>query len=445
MKKGINFYRLLKMLCAACGVIFLLAACSSDEGANFSSKDGSNDESAIIAGHAECWQKSLISTFYESLGKMATDVYTRITAEDIMSLMMLAFSVWLAYQILRHISATVPESIGEFWTTVLRKGALCIICGILASKNENIIYAINTFIFPIYITMLEFASEVMSLVGDGINCKLNNPESVKMTATEFPQAPQDLMGCMACAVSSKLDKGYEIAFRVFFSVEWVGVMVGIFLLVTFTIAKFSFAFYLVDSIFRMVMMIIIMPFLIMFYPFEQTRRWAVSGFKIILNSAAMMMCLAILVTTSISAINEVLSHDGIGKFDDVEKYKTLGSVPLALIFLGFAVVKITKIAVSLSNSVIGGGGDTNFQRKVTALIGTVGSLILAAVTLGAGKIITSMLAHSARLRAAQQRIQKIRERAAKVRNKMNQLAGRQPEDNEEQDYIEDDEDEEEEE
>ena len=421
MKKGIDFYRLLKILCAVCGVIFLLAACNSEDGGNFGG--GNNDENELSAAHARCWQKSLISTFYEALGGMATDVYTRITSEDIMSLMVLAFSVWMGYQILRHIATTAPESMGEFWTKILRKGALCILCGILASKNDNLIYTINTFIMPIYVTLLEFASEVMSLV-NGTACKLSNPEAITMTAAKFPTGPMDLMGCMACAVSDNLSKGYDVAIRVIFTVNWVGVIVGLFLMITFTIAKFGFAFYLIDSIFRMVMMIIVLPFLIMFYPFEQTRRWTVSGFKTILNSAALMMCLAILVTTTISAINEIISNDGIARFNDLEKYKTLGSVPIALIFLGFAVVKTTKLAVKLSDSVVGGGGDTAFQRKAAALIGTVASAIFALATMGAGKIVNSMLAHSARLRAAQKKIQQIKEKAAKVRNRMNQLAGR---------------------
>ena len=146
MKKRI--FNLLKIICLLLCVIFLATACSNDadtEGGTLASGSDSDPDAAAKA-QRQCWQGALLKTFYENLGSMSISVYNKLTNEDLLSVLMIAFSFWMAFQILRHVSATSPESIGEFWTKVLRKAALCAICGTLASSTENIMYALNTFV-----------------------------------------------------------------------------------------------------------------------------------------------------------------------------------------------------------------------------------------------------------------------------------------------------------
>ena len=469
--RDINIIRLLKMLCIVICTIVSLSACSQDENAQLGhgsderavaasqrfecpAPGGSksilnnaqpNTDNQCVEGSKQCIQGSIIKIFYNSLGDMAITVYKQVTSEDLLSLMVLAFSLWMAFQILRHVSATSPESIGEFWTKILRKAALCFACGYLASTPANIIYAINTFVFPIYMTLLEFASAVLSLMSEkaqslrefridghvepinfGLSdggCSIPAGTTIQMSETQFPQQPLDMINCMACAVSDQLNAGYTIALRGLFGEGLFRFLVSLFLMAAFLIAKWGFALYLVDGIFRLVMMIIIMPFLILFYAFEQTRKWTTVGFKIILNSASVMLCMAILVSTTVMAINDLLTSDG-DTYGNLDSYNNFGTVPLSMILIGFVVIKSTKLGVSLSDSLTGGGGNNSFQEKAAALIGTVAQYGFEAITAGFGKIATIAVNHSARLRAMQEKVQKARAKIARVKQAINHAAGR---------------------
>ena len=448
MNKG-KLYRVLKILCMVTCTVFLLAACANKDGMKVAGGEGYNSQ-GLSQEQKDCWQKSLIEVFYKNIGNLSLSVYKNLTAEDLMSLMILAFTIWMAFQILRHISSPTPDDMGEFWTKILRKATLCVACGYLASSSSNIMYALNTFVMPIYMALLEFAAHVLDLLGSesaakaaaiklagsdvcekynytinqAAGCKING--AVKLSTTSFPQQPLDLMGCMACAVGSRLDVGYSIASRLLAQASLIPVIIAGFFFAAFTITKLGFVLYLVDSVFRLAMMVAIMPFLIMFYPFEQTRKWTSTGFKIILNSASIMLCLAVLVGMTIFAMQNILTDADMGiAFGNINEYKMLGSVPLSMIFLGFVIVKASSLAVSLSDSVTGGGGDTKFQKKAEALVGTVEKAAWHAVTAGAGRVATAALEHSARLRALQEKAQKVKAKVDKVQHMASRLAGRE--------------------
>lgn len=445
-----KFYTFLKFLCIAFCAVFFLTACG--KGVNVAGGAGENPEEISEQQHT-CWQRSLLEVFYKNLGGMTLGVYDDLTRDNnIISLMTIIFSVWMAFQVLRHVATPSPESIGEFWTKIIRKAALCLACGILASSTTNILYAINTFVFPIYITLLEFCSQVLSIVSktpeastsgiilsaggeqicetytnqisESAGCMLNNTGNIKMTPTSFPTEPLDMMGCMACAVSDRLNVGYSIAYRLLGGNGLLGFFVALSLLVMFTIAKFGFALYLIDSIFRLDMMIIIAPFLILFYPFEQTRKWTTVGFKIILNSAGLMLCIAILLTMTMLAMQNVLLDSSFDNFGDTNAYQGPGIVPLTMIFLGFVIVKACSTGVSLSESVTGGSGDTRFQKKAAALVGTVAKAVFHFVTAGAGRVATAAIEHSQRLKEIRDKVQKARKKAEEIKAKMNRAAGR---------------------
>lgn len=453
-------YRILKMFCVAFGVIFLLAACTDDpeSGSSPFVQDGndqlSNNEMAdkqstmTLSDDGLCWQADLLGLFYKPLGQMSLQVYRKLTSEDIMNLMVLAFSLWMAFQILRHVSSPTPESIGEFWTKILRKATLCFACGYLASSPENIFYVLNNFVFPIYITLLELCGNILDVINKspeasmehlklsddicetyinmssegGGHCRMPDVSNVNLTQASFPEEPLQLMGCMACYVGSRLDVGYKIALYAMMS-GFFGFIVGIFLVAAFTITKLGFALYLVDSIFRLDMMVIVAPFLILFYPFEQTRKWTTTGFKIILNSSAIMLCLGVIVCMTILAMQRVLS--GSADFGKTSAFMEFSVVPISLIFLGFLIVKSSGMAVELSDSLTGGGGGTAFQKKVAALVGTVAKAIFVIATYGAGKGVVLMIDRFERLKAIAEKVQKAKAKMQKARASMQRMAGRQ--------------------
>lgn len=450
---------LCKILCIVLCSMFLLSACSDKPGGRLMSEYEQGDNPDHAGGNIEalndsqssCWQASLITLIYGNFNDMALKVFNTLTGEKLMEIMVLAFTVWMAFQILRHVASPTPESMGEFWTKIIRKGALCFVCGLLVSTPDNIFYAINSFVMPIYITFLEFTAQVMQSLGNmsGVQidhlrfptfdedqalceafvhktdaCKFDSAALVVNSST-ISDAPAKFMECMACAASDHLNIGTHISYYLFKVATPVAAITGIFLYVCFLIAKLGFIFYILDSLVRFDIMIIITPFLIMFYPFEQTRKWTILGLKIMLSSAGIMMCLGILISMCIYAmvtlLRDPMIYDTIG---NPNTFKTFGTTALALIFIGFLVLKASGLAINLTESIVGYAGSTNLQENIAKLVSKVASAIFVIVSAGAGKTVTMVAEHSAKVR-------EMTKKAREVRAKVQRLAGRrQSQDNE---------------
>lgn len=449
----VNLFTLCKILCIVLCSVFLLSACSNDPGGRLISEyeqgdnpnqNGGNEES-LNAAQSSCWQGSLITLMYGNFNEMSLKVFERLTGEKLMEIMVLAFTVWMAFQILRHVATPTPESMGEFWTKVIRKGALCFICGLLVSTPENIFYTINSFIMPIYNTMLEFSDRILqnlntgnveaedflkfpSFEQDQAICEafVNQTSSchydsaaASVNSTTISDAPAKLMECMTCAVSDHLNIGFHIAYYLFGIATIPATLTATFLAICFLIAKLGFVVYILDSIVRFDIMLIIIPFLIMFYPFEQTRKWTSIGFKIMLSSAGIMMCLGILISMSIYAMVTLLRDPMIyGSAGDPNAYKNFGITALSLIFIGFLILKSSGLAISLTETIVGYGGSPKLQQNIAKIVSKVASAVFAIVTAGAGTTVTAILKHSEKLRQIAQKVRA-------VRAKVQYAAGRQ--------------------
>ena len=130
--KDINIWKILKVLCLILCTVVLLSACGDEENAKQSQGsseqqtaasqrfecpsvgDGKNvmqneqpdEDNRCVSGRKQCIQGSILKVFYNGLSSMALNVYGKVTTEDLLSLMVLAFALWLAFQVLRHVSAT---------------------------------------------------------------------------------------------------------------------------------------------------------------------------------------------------------------------------------------------------------------------------------------------------------------------------------------------------
>lgn len=454
--KKITLLNICKILCLILCACFLLSACSEvkkvdDKGQAtlIHTKDSGEDIKDITESHRVCLQGQLLKSIYTSVGEMTTNVYSTLTKENLLSLVILAFTAWMAFQILKHVSATTPESIGEFWTKILRKAAICTVCGTLVSSPENILYVVNTFIFPVYLTILEFTSLVMEQIGkspeaqtvainlfgsaeDGATvceafvnkistCKFNDSAKVAMTTNSFPTEPLELMSCMACVLSDRLTVGYQIGLRLLSSANFTAIITGIFVLAIFFITIVGFALYLVDSIFRLNMMIVILPFLIMFYPFEQTRKWSTKGFQIILGSASIMLCLGLIIMMTVFAMEKLLIDKNMHvPYGDPRQYMDFGTVALSILFMAFIIKQSCSTAVQLAEHLTGSVGEANFAKNVNGVVSWAGGIVFALATMGASAIWSTAYKMSAKVRKIEKRYHEIKQKIEKATGRSNQ-------------------------
>ena len=351
-----DILKIFKTMIIVLFMVLCLSACKSDKG-DVSGAELEGEESELDEQQRMCWQANLLEMFYNAMSESSMKAYPKVT-KSAMSFMMVAFAIWLSIRLLKHVSSLVEESPAEVWTEVTRMAFMCIFCGTLASSTAFLIFTLNTFIFPVYYTFLEYGSRILELTASGegtdikgqvigdtclfytnsLICAAPPLDKVSTGAPQFPSGPSDLMQCLVCATSDRLQLGFVMAKELLSATNFTSVIIGLVVYCIFLIVKVSFVFYLVDTIFRMNIIAIILPFLILAVPFKFSRGWAKEGVLTIFNSAACMMCIAIIATMSMLAM-QYLVNDNAKNFGDQDMYREFGPVPLSILLISFLVLK----------------------------------------------------------------------------------------------------------
>lgn len=415
MFKDVNIKQILRVMLVVLFAAFMLTACEQDDSIGGRSRaamaapvgeDPISEETMKNASnaHRECWQTGMIDLLYQNMGKIAMGMYAKIT-DGALPLMMIAFALWTIFRLLKFVGSFTEDSPAEIWNEIVRKLFVCLICGLIASSTTQILWLLNTVVFPIYYAFLELGAAILNSAGDGSNFKagstvlsffqekltLNEPVmcsapaigKASIESLSFPDGPRTMMNCMICTVNERLTLGFFLSFKVMDAPGFVSLITGLFILICFTIVKLGFIFYLVDSIFRFTMMAIILPILIMSYAFKQTSSWAKNGFLTIINSAALMMFMGIMMSMALLAMEKIIT-DNSDIFNDNANEMSFSefSIPFMCIMLvGFLISSSVNLAQQVTDSLVGGNSDSLFQKRV----GTFVMWTLNLITLGAAK------------------------------------------------------------
>lgn len=457
MFSRVNITKFLAMLLLLVAVSFTLSGCSL-EGAT---PEGTDSET-LAKEHRDCWQKSMLTVLYDTMGSVSMGMYSKIT-NGALTLMLTAFAVWFAFRLLKFISS-VKDASGEnaeMWNEVLKKLVICFVCGTLASSVDGLLWVLNMIVFPIYNAFLEFGSKVLEATsstdasgkntvvvfgetiqgGYNVVCRANG--TMQASTAGFPTAPREMMECMICAVNERLTLGNMLAFEVMKMPGFMTLVVGLLILVSFTVIKLGFVFYLVDTIFKFTLMVVMLPILIMSYAFSQTKNWAVNGFKSILNSAAFMMMIAILISMALLAVMQIL-QDNPAIFnpqgDQKEAFKEFNPAVLSLLLIAFLIKNTLSVSQKMVSAIIGGEAvKSNFQRKLAAGVKLVGQAALAWLTAGLSKGLQAVKkmekvqkaidkAKKSKIgkaaMAANKKYKAAKEKYVEIRRKMDALAGK---------------------
>ena len=394
-----KIWNILRILVVLLPLMFVLSSCVTEDTKALQSEQSDEE---LAESHRGCWQDKILTIIYEAMGSMAMGLYDDIT-KGALAVEMIGFALWFAIRLMKFVSAITPENAGEVWNEVFKKIIMCLFCGILASSTGGCLWVLNTIVFPIYNAFLEFGGAILNTVGTeqawnplNVNVPLlggtyviskpvvcqAEPGSLEATLSGFPESPMRMMNCMICAMNERLAIGNYIAFRVMRSTDFLQIINGIILLVAFMVIKLSFVFYLVDNIFKFAVMVVMMPILILFYPFQ--KKWAIFGVKTILSSAGFMMAISIMITVCMKAILEVIMDYpelfGTSGGEAEAEMKEPGGTFLAIMLLAFLVWSTVKIAREITDSIVDTKIDNNFQQK---LLG-IGLLVLGWITGGFG-------------------------------------------------------------
>lgn len=414
MLKLFNILKGFKTLLLVLSLVFALSACNNDESAKetglvpSATSDEQVDEMIKKQRESDCWQKGVLILIYDTLGKATMNLYTKITT-GALPFMMMAFAVWFAFRMLNHVGSFTEENIAEVWKEVIGKFFMCFICGIVASSSATLVYLLNILIFPVYTAFLEFGSYIMqegikvdpetrmgvyeNAFGEKITfetpllCKVTGSLKASIDGG-FPDAPKHMMSCMACSVNQRLVIGAKIAFNSMKDTSWISWILGALVYVCFLFVRLGFIFYLVDTVFRFAIMIILLPVFVMSYAFKATKSWTTSALLMIVNSAAFMCAIAIILTITMLAMEELFSSkSGLlsGRETKDAKFEDFSVMFLCIILICFLLLQSINVAKQIADSLVGGGGSANFQKKLKKTVQAVGNVVMAVLTGGASK------------------------------------------------------------
>ena len=384
------------MLLMIFAVVFMVTACTSDEKTNEEQAplSDANQAEKLAGDHAQCWQTGVINLLYDQMGSVAIDNYKKMTG-GALTMMMVAFAIWLSIRLLKQLSSLKEETLGEVWTEIAKMFFLCFVCGLIASDENLLKMVLGEVIFPIYNAFLELAGELLQVTSSsagsesvapfGIEYKAASVATCKPATIEFstnskgfPDSPKQMMDCMVCAMSDALNFGTVLAFQTMAGKTVTGYIIGFLVLACFIFVKLGFVFYLVDTIFRFTVMVVMLPLMIMGYPFKSTRGLLSKGVKNMLNSAGFMMFFAIIISMSIIAITNILKgFSDVFRADDNQAFASFSVPFVCIMMIAFMVVSSIKIAGKLCDQIVGGKSNSEFQKDAKALIVGAGKWILS--------------------------------------------------------------------
>ena len=432
-----NFLKLLMILLAAA---VLLSGCSKEVGGAFDQGDGKASvspknvaETGDPAKGLDCWQGHVLTILYDVIGGTIMTQYDKLS-EGSLSVMMLAFAIWVALRLLKFVSSVTESSPAEVWNEIVKKAFVCLFCAYLAYSSGTLLYVINYFLLPIYGAFLEFGSQILNLAqsnvqsvevfGEKVEFKIPNISCTVSGDTNaslekgFPPAFQNTMNCMICTLVDRLRMGRQMALVALSMKAVLPWITGLLVWAVFYVVGFGFVFYLVDSIFRFGMMILMLPIFIMAYAFGPTKKWTGIGFSNIMHSAAFMMAFSIIIATVLLAMISLISDPetgGIFNPDNPElHFQQISIASLCLLMLGFLVFGSMAVSQQLTSSIIGAQVNAKFQQNLKA----VGQAVLGIITGGFGWVAKKVAFNE------KTGLGRAFNRAGALKQAMNRIAGR---------------------
>ncbi len=408
---------------------FFLSGCENFDDTS-AGKDGN------IAAQIACWQTSIT----RAVAAMIDNLYSH-SAQKVVNgganIVLLAFAIWMAFKLLKVLGSFKEENLGEVWTEILQKLFLCSFCAYLIKDTSTVNYAINTFVLPIYRTIIELGLNAMGKeklfsinlgIFGTLTFSANDPVCPTLTTLDrdgmnsLSSAISGVTDCMVCRISSRLNTGVQIAINLISSMRIGAILVGIVLMLFFTVAKIFFVFFLIDSLFRLNFAAYLLPILIMGIPFNYTRKWSKHGFLMFLNSSGILLFLGLLISVAVGAIEKIVV-DG-GPYD-YASFEGLGNAMLTICLIAILLINIPAMGVALADKFIGGGGGMEFQQKVSKFvfnsIKKAGAAAMAGVTGGVTSLITkTMEKHE----VTREMLTNLREKNNSLSNAINSLGGR---------------------
>ncbi len=409
-------------------LIVILCGCEKEDGMSRGSEENYKQQS-------DCWQTYIVSAVIRVIDKLFKSGSDIVIANQGASVIMIGFAIWMGFKFLKILPSFKATNLGETLTEIGQKLFLCAFCAWAASSYKEMVWLVDTFIVPIYDTILNLASNVTVVnpevsfnlgekIGDVTFSNQYNDCSASLESIggSIKGAISPMVNCVVCSVSSRLNAGVRVGIELICSLNLAAMLLGILLIIFFTFAKFGFVLFMVDSLFRLNFTVHFIPLMIMALPFAYTRKWATHCVLMFLNSSGIMLFIGLLVSLAVNALEIIMLN--IGPYLNGEQVETPGPLLMAMFMISLLLFNIPGLGVALADKFIGGGAGDEFQKKVSKFVVNMGKKALAIgiayITGGVSSSVTSTLE---KYESTRSKLDSIRQTTDKIKDKLDSLAG----------------------
>lgn len=331
----------------------------------------------------------LFTIIYKAIQTASTEAY-RTLSRPLSTLLLIGLAIWIALMVLRNVSAMTKQDAPQFLTDLF-KNSFRVVIAFLLLRYSSIVYGVV--IGPLLKAGFEFGGSFLNSTQDVVkNCSMKPvsgeigvlPEYVYVNLQCFLEAVQFELGVTQAIGSSLMcvakhqgatSIGYLANVLPDFSMLFTGALVWI---IAFVIS-IAFGFYLIDAVIQLGIFGMLLPFLLMCYPFKITSGYFNTGVGVFMNSWFIFVFMGLVTNITLALIGQGATAGKGDMYDietaingnDIDALKNFVDIGFAgfVILLACCVfaVKLMGKVTELAGKFSGGGLNLGIGNKVGGL------------------------------------------------------------------------------
>ena len=318
--------------------------------------------------------------------------------DSMAKLLLIGLAIWIAFMVLKNVSAMTKQDAPKFLNDIFRASFKILIIYILLTEKTItyglILGPLLKAGFEFGISFLSYSSssqlgacEALANVGSGIDGVLPlyvyNNLLCFIEAVQYELATSQAIGSSLMCVSTHAATSSILGAK--FMPDFTMMLQGALIYIISFILSLAFGFYLIDATIQRGIFGMVLPFLLMCWPFKVTNSYFGKGVGVFMNSWFIYVFMGIVVNISLTLIGQGLTG-GKGGLYEVEQALNGSNVAklqelLSIGFAGFLVlvaccvfgVKLMMKVQDLAGTFSGGGLSLGIGNKIGGLAAAAGT------------------------------------------------------------------------
>ena len=287
---------------------------------------------------SSCWGCTIFDALFNAINDIIKVLYIEMSY-GALGLLTIIFAFWIAFRVGKVLFSFKEPDTHEFWTDFAKMAFAVSFCAVILMNKGTIMQFLSYTITPIFQGAVDFAVAVIGksfssigVVTDYSSCTV--PFAGDAGEEVLDDGLKESLMCLIYKIHQRLTYGMFFAYKLMY-LGFVEFLFAGALAIVFFFLMFMFPFVLVDGIFRIGVMLVLLPVLIAFWPFPILRKYATAGWKIFFGAMVHIMILTIFVTLIVEVFTD-FSALSVGTIDESEELlENTISAPEALVFMVF--------------------------------------------------------------------------------------------------------------